>query len=184
MPLPVAKPTIPDDEPKERRGQEGRRQVQAEAGKTEDDAKAAKKPRRQAGRRTLAAIMSCATESTAAKAERGGARPLGPDHPLGHAAAAKVAARRPPRTRLDADQSQDGVTRTRQRGRRPTTVEAGAKAGTEPRTARSSPEAAACPRHPRIDARIDLHGKTKARPTPRCCASCRRRKPTALNSCW
>ena len=49
MPLPVAKPKIPDDEPKKDEVKKDGGKSKLEAGKSEDDAKAAKKPRRQAG---------------------------------------------------------------------------------------------------------------------------------------
>ena len=49
MPLPVAKPKIPEDEVKKDEAQKADDTPKAEAGKAEDDAKASKKSRRQAG---------------------------------------------------------------------------------------------------------------------------------------
>jgi membrane-bound lytic murein transglycosylase A len=48
MPLPVAKPTIPDDEPKKDEAKKNGGKSKQELGKSEDEAKAGKKPRRAA----------------------------------------------------------------------------------------------------------------------------------------
>jgi hypothetical protein len=49
MPLPVAKPNIPDDDVKKDEVKKEDGKAKAEAGKVEGDAKAPKKSRRQAG---------------------------------------------------------------------------------------------------------------------------------------